>query len=105
MILECGFLNKSSGYYYYVQNVILSKTGWTKVVINKDNKIIEVTTLCSENKEYKFQMARDNNYNIVLKVNDIDIITSSTLFKVDINVCDTDDTFSYKFEEDIIVDH
>ena len=40
MILNGGFLNKSSGYYYYVQNIKLHNLGWKSVVVKHDNKII-----------------------------------------------------------------
>lgn len=103
MMLQFCYLNKSAGYYHFVQNVVLSKSGWTKIVVKHDNKqIAEVT---NDNKEYKFEMTMDNNYNILLKANERVLMDSIQLFTVELDVFDTDNNFSFKFEEGLIVDH
>ena len=105
MIIECGFLNKSSGYFYYVQNVIISKSGWTKIIVKYNNNILVEYSNSNSNIEYRFELTSDNNYNILLKVNDKEIMRQKQLFKVELDILDDNINFSYKLEEGLIVDH
>ena len=102
MIITCGFVGKSAGYYYYIQNIILNESGWTNVKILCNNTIIKQFT--NIGKEIKIEMLQDNSYNILLKVDDKIVKISRELFKVDIDVTNTNENF-YKYEEGLIVDH
>ena len=104
MILTGGFLNKSSGYYYYVQNIKLNKTGWENVVIKHDDKIID--SFRNKNKEMLFEMTSDNNYNIMLMIDKKNIMQSRQLFKFDLDVTLTDNSNKnvYEYTEGLIVD-
>jgi len=102
MLLTCGYIGKSYGYYHYIQNVTLNNSGWTSVKILFDNKVI--AEYVNKNKELKFEMVGDNSYNIIFKINDNIIKTDRHLFKIDLDVSNTNDDF-YKYEEGLIVDH
>ena len=102
MLLTCGFLGKSAGYYYYIHNVTLNQSGWDKVKIIFDNAVI--AEYLNTNKEMKFVMEQDNSYNILFKIDDKIIKQTRELFKIDLDVSNTNDDF-YKFEEGLIVDH
>jgi hypothetical protein len=104
MILQCGYLNKSVFYYHYVQNVIISKAGWTKLSVKYNDNIIK--EYVNSDIDYKFELTQDNQYNIILKCNDTEIINERQLFNVDLIVDGVDDKiFTHKFEEGLIVDH
>jgi hypothetical protein len=105
MILTGGFLNKSAGYYYYVQNIKLNKTGWESVVVKHDDNII--ATFKNNNTEMNFELKQDNSYNVVLMINDNYIFQSRQLFKFDLDVTLTDNSNEnvYEFKEGLIVDH
>lgn len=101
-IIKCGYIGKSAGYYYYIQNVILQKTGWTEVTFSYNEKKYKYTNM---NKEMKFEMITNNNYDIILMVDGNYIITTKTLFEVELNIlAEPTDNF-YRFEEGLIVDH
>lgn len=103
-LIKCGYLGKSAGYYHYVQNVILQKTGWIEVKIkNSFNKDIHKYKNAGE--EMKIELTSDNNYNILLQINGKSIVISRTLFEVELNVMAESETNFYKFEEGLIVDH
>lgn len=102
MLLTCGFLGKSAGYYYYIQNVKFNQSGWNNVKIIFDNTII--AEYSNTNKEMKIEMIQDNSYNILLKIDDKVIKQSRQLFKIDLDVSGANDNF-YKYEEGLIVDH
>ncbi len=103
-LIKCGFLSKSSGYYYYVQNVILQKTGWIEVQI-KNSSNNDIHKYKNIGKEMKIEMTMDNNYNILFLVDGKCIIQSRKLFEVELNVTTESETNFYKFEEGLIVDH
>jgi hypothetical protein len=105
MILTGGFLNKSAGYYYYVQNIKLNKTGWESVVVKHDDNII--ATFKNNNTEMNFELKQDNSYNVILMINDNHILQSRQLFKFDLDVTLTDNSNEnvYEFKEGLIVDH
>ena len=105
MILTCGFLNKSSGYYYFVQNIKLNKTGWVSVVVRHDDKIIDAYT--NNNTEMLFELKQDNSYNIILYANGKNIMQSRHLFKYELELKLTSDSDKnvYEFTEGLIVDH
>lgn len=104
MILQCGYLNKSVFYYHYVQNVIISKAGWTKLSVKYNDNIIKENL--NSDCEYKFELTQDNQYNIILKCNDVELKRIDKLFNVDLIIDGVDDKiFTYKFEEGLIVDH
>lgn len=102
MLITCGFLGKSAGYYYYIQNVILNQSGWTKVKIIYDNTFI--AEFVNTNKEMKFVMEQDNSYNILFKIDGKIIKQTRELFKIDLDVSNTNDDF-YKYDEGLIIDH
>ncbi len=106
LILECGYLGQSSGYYHDIQNVILSKLGWSKVVIiENDVKIAEYN---NRDVETTFKLVLDDEYNICLMMkamNDIVIKKSPTLFKVSLEIYVINSDFKYRLEKDMIVDH
>lgn len=103
-LIKCGYLGKSVGYYHFVQNVILQKMGWKEVKIkNSFNNDIHKYQNIGE--EMKIKMTMDNNYNIMLLVNEKCIVMSRTLFEVELNVMAESKTNFYKFDEGLIVDH
>lgn len=110
MILQCGYLNKSVFYYHYVQNVIISKVGWKKISVKYNNNIIKEYINsdcdCDSDCDYKFELIQDNNYDIIFKCNDTEIINERQLYNVDLVIDGINNNiFSYRFEEGLIVDH
>lgn len=106
MILQCGYLNKSVFYYHCVQNVIISKDGWTNISVKYDNTVIKEYVNSKDISEYKFELTQDNQYNILLKCNNDELMSERQLFKVDLIIDGVDDKiFSHRFEEGLIVDH
>ena len=105
MLIQGGFLDKSAGYYYFVQNIKLFKTGWTHVSLKLDNKI--VITYKNENKEMLFKMKDDNNYNILLMIDGAVVKQTRQLFKYELEVTLTDNSYEnvYEYTESMIVDH
>jgi hypothetical protein len=104
MILQCGYLNKSAGYYHSVQNVKLLKYGWKSVtVISQGVPLVEY---CNTGDEMRFELSSDNNYNINFKINGQIFKQAKTLFKVELDVVpESDEQNFYKIEEGMIVDH
>jgi len=104
MILSGGFLNKSTGYYYYVQNIKMNKSGWTVINVLVDNKIVKFT---NNNEEILFEMKQDNSYNIILYANSQIIMKSNQLFsfKLDVILNNIVDENVYEYTEGLIVDH
>lgn len=130
MILQCGNLINSS-HTHPIQNVIISKSGWTKIsimhndtviatcdnnpesgsikiIINKKDMIrgkkIVNKTVIHNNSEYKFELT--SGHGIILKCNDDELMSSEYLFFVDLYIDGVDDkTFSHRFENNFIVDH
>ena len=105
MNLTGGYLNKSVGYYYYVQNIKLNKTGWVSVVVKYNDAVI--ATFENNNTEMNFELKQDNLYNVILMINDNNILQSRQLFKFDLDVTLTDNSNKnvYEFKDGLIVDH
>jgi hypothetical protein len=103
MILNCGFLGKSVGYYYYIQNITLLNSGWKNVVIiSQDVPLVEYD---NNGSELKFELSSDNEY-INFKINDKIFRQSKNLFKITLDVTpESNESNFYKIEENWIVDH
>lgn len=101
--IECGFLGKSAGYYYYIQNIILHKTGWNEFSFTHENNVYRYTNM---DKEIKIEMIKNNDY-ILLMIDNICRIKSKYLFSIKLYIIteENEDTNFYKFEENLIVDH
>ena len=102
MLVNCGFLDKSAGYYYYVQNIKLASSGWKSVSVIYNGEIIKQYN--NNNKELFFELVSDNNYNINLTVNGDIIKQTRSLFKIDLDI-DSNDDNCYSISEGLIVDH
>jgi hypothetical protein len=100
--IECGFLGKSAGYYYSIQNIILHKTGWNEFTFTHEDIVYRYTNM---NKEMKIEMIKNNDY-ILLMIDNICRIKSKYLFSIKLNFITEDnldkDTNFYKL---LIVDH
>lgn len=104
MLLNCGFLGESAGYYYYIQNVILRSTGWSKMKLMFNNKIIGEYS--NEGNEVKVYMESDQHYNINLFVNSIKVTSERQLFNVTLDMeTEGDASDFYQYEKGLIVDH
>jgi hypothetical protein len=104
MLLKCGFLGKSAGYYYTIQNVVLHSTGWSSMKIIFNGQILG--EYHNDGKEMKIFTEQDNNYNIILFVNNNKVKSERQLFDVLLDVKtegDASDFFHY--EDSMIVDH
>jgi hypothetical protein len=83
--IQAGYLPTThSKRYHPVQNVTIKSSDENKTIniIYKDLTVRKIT----DNKEHKIIMSQDNNYNILLKLDDVIIITNQHLFHVDLEV-------------------
>ena len=122
--IPIGYLGNSIYYYHFLQNVILSKHGWSKATIFTDNNTIEKIiypdniddgtdetntkkTIYPDNiNETKIELKLDDNYQSILCVNNIAVFRHKYIFKVNITIDIIDsDSFSHRFIEGLIVDH
>ena len=104
MLLKCGFIGESAGYYYTIQNVILRSTGWSQMKLIFNNQIIG--EYYNEGKEIKIYMNSDENYNINLFVNSIKVTSERQLFNVTLDMeTEGDASDFYQYEKGLIVDH
>lgn len=104
-VIKGGFLGKSAGYYYYIQNITLNKTGWLTAKLKYNNKISEIYK--NYNTDVSFEMKQDNQYNIILKVNNKDIFIDKQLFdyELEIELEPNSNETPYVISEGLIVDH
>jgi hypothetical protein len=110
ILVSCGFLGKSAGYYYTVQDIKLHNSGWSKVDVLHDNKVI--STFINNNNELSFQMKQDNSYNIFLEIFQSfglpkNIITKRELFSYELKIYITVNNMAnvYTLSDGLIVDH
>ena len=105
-VLKGGFLGKSSGYYYYIQNIKLNKTGWISAKLKYNNNVKSVYQ--NHGDELYFELKQDNNYNILLNVNGKTIKTDRHLFDYELELeLETNQNHNdiYTLTEGLIVDH
>lgn len=103
-VIKGGFLGKSAGYYYYIQNVKLNKSGWVVAKIKYNNNVKSIYHNCGD--ELCFEINQDNNYNIILNVNGKGIITERHLFDYELEIEGSENNSeSYTLSEGLIVDH
>jgi len=104
-VIKGGFLGKSAGYYYYIQNITLNKTGWITAKLKYNNKISEIYK--NYKTEVSFEMKQDNQYNILLNVNGKTINTNRQLFdyELEIELEPNSNVIPYVISEGLIVDH
>ena len=104
MLLKCGFLGQSAGYYYTIQNVVLHTKGWSRMKLMFNGKILG--EYYNEGKEMQISMNSDNDYNINLFVNNNKIKSERQLFSVVLDVkTEGDASDFYHYENGMIVDH
>lgn len=102
-VIKGGFLGKSAGYYYYIQNIKLNKTGWQKAKLVYKNNVKSIYNNCGD--ELSFEMKQDNNYNILLNVNGKSVIIDKHLFDYELEIEMNQNADPYTLSEGLIVDH
>ncbi len=107
-VIKGGFLGKSAGYYYYIQNIKLNKIGWVSAKLKYKNNVSSIYE--NNGTDLTFEMKQDNNYNILLQVNDVTIITDKHLFDYELELeleLETNQNHNdvYTLSEGLIVDH
>ncbi len=84
MKISGGYLSTNSTRMHPIRNLIIKPIGWTTIELIVERNFI--TKICNNGKNIKFNMEYDDNYRIILKVNNYTYYSSQHLFSYELNI-------------------
>lgn len=84
MKVQAGYLLNDTFRMHPIKNLLIKPIEWTTIELIVDGNII--TKICNNGNNINFSMTFDDNYMIVLKVNNNTYYCSNNLFNYELNI-------------------